>query len=163
MIQRQFLDFGGITHSAGGRGRGGVCWFLPRFFFKKKFPHLCFFFDLRGFNYLGLVWFRVCMDGFAAADTAAGRKVDGRQSSSLTPPTTLTISQLPQDIRNENVFALYLPINSLPSFPYPRLPSLARSLRSLSLRLRKAKAQNGGEGVSQSRDCPSRRGGVWIR
>ena len=79
------------------------------------------------------------------------------------PPTTLTISQLPQDIRNENVFALYLPINSLPSFPYPRLPSLARSLRSLSLRLRKAKAQNGGEGVSQSRDCPSRRGGVWIR
>lgn len=85
MIQRQFLDFGGITHSAGGRGRGGVCWFLPRFFFKKKFPHLCFF-DLRGFNYLGLVWFRVCMDGFAVADTAAGRKVDGRQSSSLTPP-----------------------------------------------------------------------------
>ena len=84
MIQRQFLDFGGITHSAGGRGRGVFVGFFRGFFFKKNSP-IYVFFDLRGFNYLGLVWFRVCMDGFVVADTAAGRKVDGRQSSSLTP------------------------------------------------------------------------------
>jgi len=130
-----------------GKGKGGCLLVSSAVFFKKnKNSPIYVFSGLRVFGYLGSVRPRVCMDGFAAADTAAGRKVDGRQSGSLTPTTILTISQLLRDIRNENVFALYLPINTLPSLPYPRLPSLTRSPRSLTPRLRKAKAQNGGEG-----------------
>ncbi|RPB00085.1 hypothetical protein L873DRAFT_856504 [Choiromyces venosus 120613-1] len=166
MIQRQFFDFGGIAYSAGEqrkekkkRGRGCVGFFLPRLNGKSIFPIYGVFL-------------------LAATDTVVGWEEGRKEGTSRwkekrlvwSPhhhPTTTTItiviaaSQfILRDIRNENVFALYLSINPLP--PHVPPSSLTHSLtHSLSPRLKKAKSpRRGGKPIAGLSEYS---GGVWIK